>query len=332
MDNRFRSLALSALMASSLLLGNFVPVKAQATDTGYHAAWINQNSNPTLSAGQAYQFEVHLQNTGFQTWRRGVVNLGTDRAMDRTPLFIREDRVNHQASGWLSPNRVSLVETTVAPGAIGTFRFFYTVPNTLPDGLYREYFRPVADGVTWMEDMGIYWDVTVANGQYQASFVAQNAHPTLSTGQSYSFELQLRNTGSATWRRGVVNLGTDRPMDRLPVFSQPNGWLKANRVVLVESSVAPGAIGTFRFSYSVPTGLAAGTYREYFRPVADGVSWMNDLGIFWDVTVASPGTSATTSGSGAAASSSAAAGGASASASASAGGSAAAASSSASSF
>lgn len=28
-----------------------------------------------------------------------------------------------------------------------------------------------------------------------------------------------------------------------------------------------------------------GVYREYFRPVADGVRWMNDLGLYLDFTV-----------------------------------------------
>jgi predicted phosphodiesterase len=36
-------------------------------------------------------------------------------------------------------------------------------------GTYREYFQLVADGVTWMEDYGIYWEVTVLSGSAPAS-------------------------------------------------------------------------------------------------------------------------------------------------------------------
>lgn len=325
MFNYLRRATTGLLVVASLAVPGAV-LPTQAADHGYHASWVNQNGYPILAPGQSYKFEVRLRNTGWQTWHRGRVNLGTDRPADRIPGFIREDRVTNRSSGWLSANRVSLVEERVAPGQIGTYRFWYTVPAQFATGTYREYFRPVADGITWMEDMGIYWDVTVRTSTYDAAFVSQNAHPSLAQGQSYQFEVQLRNTGTATWQRGRVNLGTDRPADRLPVFGQPAGWMTQNRVILVESSVAPGQLGTFRFTYTVPSNLAAGTYREYFRPVADGIGWLNDLGIYWDVTVLAPVVSVP--GSGASASASASAGGASASASASAssGGSAAAAS------
>lgn len=127
----------------------------------YHAAFAGQNSYPTLEIGGCYQFEIKFRNTGRATWYRGVVNLGTDRPRDRIPGFIREDRCNRQPSGWISPNRVELREASVPPGGVGTFVFFYTVPHDHATGMFREYFRPVADGVTWMEDCGCYWDVTV---------------------------------------------------------------------------------------------------------------------------------------------------------------------------
>ena len=75
------------------------------------------------------------------------------------------------------------------------------VPEGKTPGTYREYFRAVADGVTWMEDYGIYWDVLVPSlaDAYHAAYVAQNGYPTLRRGQSYQFEVKLRNTGVRTW-------------------------------------------------------------------------------------------------------------------------------------
>lgn len=127
----------------------------------YHAQWVSQNAYPTLRVGQSYQFEVNIRNTGTATWTRGIVNLGTDRGRDRIPEFVRDDVVGHSASGWISPNRVELVQSQVAPGETGTFRFWMSVPGDRVAGVYREYFRPVADGITWLDDWGIYWDVTV---------------------------------------------------------------------------------------------------------------------------------------------------------------------------
>lgn len=256
----------------------------------YRHVFIRQNGYPTLDWGQSYRFEVTLRNTGRGRWCRGVVNLGTDRARDRLPGFIREGA---GPSGWITPNRVELAQASVDPGQEGTFVFWMTVPRGKQPGTYREYFRLVTDGVTWMEDYGIYWDVRVPSlaDFYRAGYVSQNGYPTLRRGQSYMFELRLRNTGLRAWERGAVNLGTDRPRDvvwnwiRQSPNGSPSGWLNNNRVHLVEQSVAPGAIGTFRFWYTVPNNKPFGTYRDYFRPVADGITWMEDYGIYWDVTV-----------------------------------------------
>ncbi|MDR7419597.1 MAG: CHAP domain-containing protein [Armatimonadota bacterium] len=127
----------------------------------YHAAYVGQNSYPTLHINGCYQFVIQFRNTGRATWHQGVVNLGTDRPRDRIPGFIREDRCSGQPSGWISGNRVVLREQAVPPVGVGTFVFWYTVTRDHATGTFREYFRPVADDVTWMEDCGCYWDVRV---------------------------------------------------------------------------------------------------------------------------------------------------------------------------
>lgn len=258
-----------------------------------HAEFVSQNAYPNLTPGQSYQFIVYVRNVGAMTWQKGVVNLGTDRAQDRVPVFTEEDAANHTASGWLSNNRVEFLEDSVPSGEVASFVFWYTVPANLASGTYREYFRPVADGLTWLEDMGIYWDVHAKSlaDSYSASFVAQNAYPILKRGDAYQLQVQLRNTGTTTWDQSVVKLGTDRDHDRIPQFirddlvtHKPSGWVAPNRVGMLEQSVAPGGIGTFYFWYTVPQDLPVGTYREYFSPVAENITWMN-LGIYWDITV-----------------------------------------------
>jgi hypothetical protein len=61
---------------------------------------------------------------------------------------------------------------------------------------------------------------------------------------------------------------------------------------MTETSVDPAMIGTFTFSITAPQ--QAGTYREYFNMVADGVTWMKDLGMYYTIDViprqAAPGT------------------------------------------
>ena len=50
-------------------------------------------------------------------------------------------------------------ETSVAPGASGSFTFQVKAP--LQSGLYAIHLRPVIDGVTWMEDEGVFLYVSV---------------------------------------------------------------------------------------------------------------------------------------------------------------------------
>jgi len=125
--------------------------------------------------------------------------------------------------------------------------------------------------------------------EYAHAFVTEtNPHVTLAQGQSARFTLTVRNTGTATWRKGAVNLGTDRGRDRIPAFTRegsgPSGWSAPQRIYLQENTVAPGALGHFYF-YMQNNGVSPGTYREYFRLVADGITWMEDYGIYWEITV-----------------------------------------------
>lgn len=178
-------------------------MEAASTNPGdYHAQWVTQNGHPSLYRNECYRFSVQFRNIGRATWYPSVVHLGTDRPQDRTPGFIREDRCTGQPSGWTHENRVGLQDPFVPPGQIATFVFSYTVPDTYATPLTPEYFRPVADFVTWMEDQGVYWDVTVLD--------------TVPTGIAFRFSigdgLQKPRTTlefGGSWAGGSGHLGED---------------------------------------------------------------------------------------------------------------------------
>lgn len=258
----------------------------------YHFQHAGQSPYPEVAPGASAKFTLIIKNTGDNTWQKGVVNLGTDLVQDRISPFTRESG-SDAISGWISPNRIALQEDTVAPGALGTYVFWLQAPSNMKPGTYREYFRPVADGIGRMEDLGIYWDVKVLSQaeQYKHQFVSQNAYPTaLATGSAYQFTVTVKNTGTITWTRDVVHLGTSRDKDHVSGFARESssgatsGWVSANRIQMQESSVAPGATATFSF-WLRNDGRSPNIYKEYFQLVADGVAWMEDLGIYWDVTV-----------------------------------------------
>jgi len=161
----------------------------------------------------------------------------------------------------------------VAPGDVGRFTFEVKPPNT---GTYREYFRPVAEGRTWFGNPNeASQDITGL--RYSAQFAGQSLPLTLTSGQSQPAWIQFKNTGTATWKKGgstPIRLGTDRPRDRVSPLAF--NWLSPSRIELDENEVAPGEIGRFSFTLH---GAAPGNYKEYFRPVAEALYWLEDYGV-----------------------------------------------------
>jgi Tfp pilus assembly protein PilX len=110
---------------------------------------------------------------------------------------------------------------------------------------------------------------------YDYVFVSQNLPPsTMLPGEQYTFYFKVRNTGTETWGRSIVKLGTEGPKDRASTFYQSGayGWESANRIRLKESSVAPNGIATFEATVTAPS--TTGYYFERFRVVADGIGWI----------------------------------------------------------
>lgn len=95
--------------------------------------------------------------------------------------------------------------------------------------------------------------------------------------------IRARNMGLNTWTPAFVRLGTSKPNDRGSRFYDPSWPDPARPTQLLESSVAPGQIGTFQFTMKAPS--YAGVYTEPFNIVAEGVTWMNDNNLSVKVNV-----------------------------------------------
>ena len=109
---------------------------------------------------------------------------------------------------------------------------------------------------------------------------------TVAPGGTVYAQIKARNIGYQTWTPSVVHLGTSDPMDHTSGFYD-SSWLGQNRpAALLESSVVPGDTGTFDFKLHAPA--TPGTYYEYFNPLAEGVMWMNDLGLYFTINVVAP--------------------------------------------
>jgi hypothetical protein len=221
---------------------------------------------------------MHFRNTGSAPGVLGQqANLGIN-GDDRSLSSI--------GVGWPTPDRPAIQsEAVVAPGELGTFRFTLRAPST--PGTYALHLRPVIDGLTWMEDQGVFMSMTVDFG-YHSAWAGQSAYPMLRANEvSEPLTISFTNRGTRAWVQGATgeqaNLGIggdDQSWSALGV-----SWLSANRPARQsESVVAPGAVGSFTFQIRAPS--TPGTYAIYLRPVIDGVTWMEDDGVFLIIDVA----------------------------------------------
>jgi hypothetical protein len=119
--------------------------------------------------------------------------------------------------------------------------------------------------------------------QWGATYVSQTWPPattalTLKCGQRVSASLVLTNTGTQEWNSSTT-LATTMARGRASIFAGSD-WVAPDRPASIHGTVAPGANGTFSFSFNGPTGAscAPGQYKEYFGVVQEGVAWFSDAG------------------------------------------------------
>lgn len=225
---------------------------------------------------------VRFRNTGSATWLRGVGGQQVDLGIAGDSTAFADLGM---ADGWLSPNRLATTqEPSVAPGDTGTFTFTIRAPSS--PGTYRLDVRLVADGVTWLDDQGVFFTITSEFG-FHSRFAAATEWPVARAGTVVPpITITYRNAGTRSWNRGAageqVLLGVVG--DDLSWSAQQIGWPSGNRVAIQsEPSVAPGGLATFTFQLRAPS--SPGVYVLRLRPVVDGVTWLDDEGAFVQVTV-----------------------------------------------
>jgi len=121
---------------------------------------------------------------------------------------------------------------------------------------------------------------------YHFQLVGVMAPITLKQGQMTMVNLTILNTGNATWHKygnWPMHLGTTEPMDHASNFAAYD-WLTPNRTaVMMEDEVKPGEVGTFQFT--IFGNNLPGSYKEYFKPVAENLTWLNDELIVMNVQI-----------------------------------------------
>ena len=246
-----------------------------------------------LNPGQTAKAIIKAKNTGNQTWQRYNTMLGTTHDQNRSSTFVSGD--------WFTPSRPAMLqESFVEPGDVGTFEFTITAPNRLLSS--REYFNILTEGVSWHQDIGLYYDVNVVqptgeyyNVTYNSYGLYSDANRTIPLSKSNNNVVKgstiygvakFKNIGNSTLDKSSTYIATDSPQDRTSPFSDTT-WISSNRITtIVEDSIEPGATGTVLFTLKAPT--QTGLYSESYGLVVEGKMWADNEKLNSNINVVDP--------------------------------------------
>jgi len=163
-----------------------------------------------------------------------------------------------------------------------TYPSLLITPNVIYSGWILKY------------DLNIGGIAFVTEKTYDYELVYQSPYPAeLAPGEITNVWIEVKNTGTAAWFNdgtNVVRLGSgsiygnsNQQRDYASEFANSD-WLSPNRpTVIAPSGIIPGWNTRFQFNIKAP--ITPGTYKAYFTPVADGITWMKDIGIYWEIKV-----------------------------------------------
>jgi hypothetical protein len=289
----------------------------------YYSSYAGQCTYPTIQAGSSAGCYLEYSNLGRLPWYDNTsastasaqpVHLATSHALNRISSF---------GANWANQNRPAVTfsavyesdgttlasnQHVVQPGQIAKFSFTFDAPASLASGTYREYFQPIVEGGPSTNDPGTFVDVRVTD-RYASVYAGQSAYPTIKPSAVAPVYLSYTNAGNTPWCDNssisspppnckLAHLASSHAVNRVSIFGAD--WYNGNRPGLIFAGVyksdgttlaanqhvaQPGEIAKFAFNMSVPANQTAGTYTEYFQPILEGVSDMNDPSTFLNVIV-----------------------------------------------
>jgi len=184
------------LYSGFILLQSFLnPSTALAAEAIYKAQRIKQSYPGIINAqaGKAFTFWVKYKNIGTATWYNHGDNLV---AINNSEPYGRKSAFQHQWwRTWYCPAR--LLESSVKPGEIGTFRFAMQVPE-IP-GLYSEKFQLAVKNVDWMPGGNLEIIIRVENPNYKGTPISTVNKKTLA--KKLSSETSLSKNHSSPQKK-----------------------------------------------------------------------------------------------------------------------------------
>jgi len=282
----------AAACTSSVGPGIPPPTSVPSGVPGFHASWYGQSGYMTLCPGDTMTAVVAMYNSGSRGWvqsRMGeVAFLGTWQPIpgqDQPSVLGGDGQLGSPNTGWPRYNRVAIQPSDyVGPNQVSWFQFNVKAPAT--PGTYTLYIRPLIEGAQWMEDFGIYWQITVPSpiavgppaklscSVSPASIVAGSTQTSTLTATVQDANGQTVTTDSGT-TIVVTQTGTVSRLDGKPTGA-PSTKTDTNGVATFSlAAPAAGTLGTDALSVNAAnlTGCLANVqFTNPGAPAAVGVT------------------------------------------------------------
>ena len=255
---------------------------------------VHSSSVLSVKAGGAVTAAVTAKYVG--PWRIpcGYANFGVRNY--EPALFADYRKGWWPSSTWRYKHRVAAINCAgyLDPGDKARWDLDFYVPPDTPDGTYLTgVYAPVYEGKVWSP-----YKIPISlrvSGAYAAEQIAQTyLKEPLVLGGSGEVTVTYRNIGKATWYahgRYAVHLRTINPVGRQSSFldlTNPS-VLSEGKALALPQDVLPGETVTVTVPIKVGSKAKPGTYKEYFRLLAEHKAWMGTTGLYWPITVKSPG-------------------------------------------
>lgn len=235
-----------------------------------------------VEPGELFKVNVKIQNAGNTPWfsalgqcpGQAYTYLGTTREQDRNSVFHAP--LVFGETQWLGANRIKMKTLRANPGEIAEFEFTGHAPET--PGLYREYFSPVVENVTWIKNSAEFnFDLTVGQPDLSSNIYKYT--------KDIPSSMNLVDPDFAGAKKIVVDLSEQKMYLKLG-----DEVLKTFRVSTGKART-PTPVGTTRIQFKQEVRVA-GSYPHYimpkfmqFRRGGYGIhalpSLANDRGVYW---------------------------------------------------
>ena len=266
-----------SLAAASLALSMLAQAIPAAAVTGYDSSYAGESAFVALAQGQSNEFQVFFANTGSTTW-----TVGTGTEVDLAACMSDKVTCNAQDpsdatwnTGWKSATRYATsTQSSVAPGAVATFKYTVTAPAGVTAGEYD------FNGDLVLASTG---EKIHPEGYYQAATVGSNSSGA-ATITSLTSSTNGDNTGSASGGYSVTIAGsgfTCTPAFPTVSFGTTTAAVTScgtTQVVATAPSGAPGTVNvTVTNSGAAASNALAFTYKDTTKPTFQSFSVSGSL-------------------------------------------------------